>query len=1798
MNPIKSKSSLLRTAGVLLLVALCTTAFSQNAKPQWMTVIDNSPASMKSQLVSSSEESIKIHVQVPGFYTTTVSTPQGEAKVITVPSAVSTAHAGEPDVPMMGIPAIIGDQARMDVRVVEAKYKDFDNIAVAPSKGDFPRTIDPATVPYTYGDCYSKDAFFPADNAELYEPYILRSYRGQNIAVHPFVYNPVTKTLRVYYDLTVEMYKVDDNGKNPLTSRHSKVVMTDPDFKSVYGRHFINYEASQSKYTPVDEEGDLLIICYDSFISAMTDFVNWKKTRGVNTTIVGTSTAGTSYSAIKTYIQNQYNANNNLTHVLLVGDVAQIPGYSYSGGGSEYSGLGDNAYGQIVGNDIYNDVFIGRFSASNAAQVTTQVNRVITYERDLTTSATWLQLAEGISRKENGSGHNGEDDYQHMDNIRTDLLYYGYTTVYQRYANLTGYDGSSSTISSDINNGVGIINYTNHGQETAWGANSSGYIYYSNSHVNALTNENKLPFIFSVACLVGKYDHSSECFAETWMRATNNNNPTGAVGTVMSYISQPWIPPMWAQDEFIDILVGSYSNNIKHTWGGTAINGLMGIFDHYSTSESSAVGTYQAWILYGDPSMMLRTKTPQAMTVTHNGTLVPGTNSYTVNVSNGNGAVATITDANHNILGKATVSNGTATISFSGNLTPNEELTLCVFGYNKVTYLGTINVIATGEQFDITAKVNNTDWGSVEGAGTYYENANCTLTAVANHGYAFVNWDDGNTDNPRIITVTGNATYTAYFRQLEQHSITYNTQQNHGTISVSPTAAYAGDIVTLTATPDLGYSLDHWDVNTANGNVEVVNNQFVMPDCEVTISATFKSEPLTIADGTGTNSEIPFYGLYSDDNYQHTQTIYPASMLTNMQGCQITKLTYYLSSSVTKSYGSTFQVRLGTTTNTAFGSGTVNYISITDAPVYSGTLAVNGSTVEFDFSDNPYLYSGGNLVVDVRITALGSGYQSMSFYGESGSTYYSVKNRSTSSLPTTSGTGVSFMPKTTFAFTAPTTGPYISLAPNSATILPGFTQSLTATYGNVSETPTIIYTSSNNNIATVSGNGNTATVTAVAPGTATITATMNYEGTAYSATCAITVEAPSYCTPNPTSVDGKGITNLTFGSGDYTVNNSNSNGLPASSPYYADYTSMVGGYEPGETATVTITYSTGSSTVYSYGTLIWVDWNKNYEFEDSEIVYTGTSAQGSNGTPQVLTATFTVPANQAADNYRMRIAGADSYFDDYIGGSTSANHAPCFTSTYAVCHDYTLRVIPNSNCPTPTITDITATSNSATISTDSEASSFNVRYREYLENTPTTYDFEDGWQGWTTFQGTTTSPNSWMHSTEYVGYTSQGQIDLSSEGNNSSSGFMLSESYISATTSEGTAYGAVTPDNYLVSPQIRLGGSITFYAAARMSNYPAEKFSVLVSTTGNTSASDFTTTLLTVTLTSSTYSWNEYTVDLSAYSGMGYVAIRHYDCNDQHLLYIDDVTVNGPSIQWQSGNNLTITGLEPATTYEVQVQANCGAEEGVSAWSEVATFTTLGLLELADDDSGADVQNNSVLISENANVVTDVKLFGRTLYKDNAWNTICLPFDIDDLSGTQLEGATLKELDTENKYTMQESQFIIDNTNGTYQTGLSNDGTLYLFFKDAEDGISAGVPYIIKWASGDPIVPPTFSGVTINGDAPIPVTFTGGQFVGNYDAITIPIEGNSILYIGANNTLYYPKEKMTIGAFRAYFLLDNPATVRAFNLNFGDNRSSGITTTNYTNEDGVWYTVDGRKLLNAPKRKGVYIKNGAKVTIK
>ena len=103
-----------------------------------------------------------------------------------------------------------------------------------------------------------------------------------------------------------------------------------------------------------------------------------------------------------------------------------------------------------------------------------------------------------------------------------------------------------------------------------------------------------------------------------------------------------------------------------------------------------------------------------------------------------------------------------------------------------------------------------------------------------------------------------------------------------------------------------------------------------------------------------------------------------------------------------------------------------------------------------------------------------------------------------------------------------------------------------------------------------------------------------------------------------------------------------------------------------------------------------------------------------------------------------------------------------------------------------------------------------------------TYNFEDGtMQGWTSVDADGDGYGWYMGSEIMTGQT----------GNNGSSDFVLSQSYYMGTI--------LYPDNYLVSPQVQLGGTLTFYACAQDASYAAEHFGVAVSTT-NTNPSSFT----------------------------------------------------------------------------------------------------------------------------------------------------------------------------------------------------------------------------------------------------------------------------------------------------------------------------------------------------------------------
>ena len=238
--------------------------------------------------------------------------------------------------------------------------------------------------------------------------------------------------------------------------------------------------------------------------------------------------------------------------------------------------------------------------------------------------------------------------------------------------------------------------------------------------------------------------------------------------------------------------------------------------------------------------------------------------------------------------------------------------------------------------------------------------------------------------------------------------------------------------------------------------------------------------------------------------------------------------------------------------------------------------------------------------------------------------------------------------------------------------------------------------------------------------------------------------------------------------------------------------------------------------------------------------------------------------------------------------------------------------------------------------------------------------------------------------------------------------------------------------------------------------------------------------------------------------------------------------------------------------------------------------------------------NGETLYTYNGRTAASVKLFDRGIIKDGYWNTLCLPFSLTEtqLANSQLAGGDFR----------------------TLSSASFSNGTLTLNFTDkgAVTSITAGTPYLVKWANGDDITDLTFSGVKIDYTYH-PVETDVVTFSGNFNPVGCSAGDNTMLYLGADNKLYYPSEAMTINSFRAYFQLNNGLTagepsssggIRAFVLNFGDeSEQTGITdqpilNSQFSNLNSEWYTLDGRRLSGKPTTKGLYIVNGRKVVVK
>ena len=808
----------------------------------------------KAECVKSDYTSLKASFSFSGLEALKVETERGSFSELTMPNTIIGGNEGDPQIPVVNELIAVPFGANPTIKVTsysatDYNLSDFGIERLIPRQPSLRKDKKPEEVPFLYNaEAYQTRGMRSEPKAVVQVMGTMRGVQLGKMTIEPMSYDPVSNTIRVFNDIEVE---VSFDGADAKATEQMLVDTYSPYFDIIYkqlfnGRAVLDaYTAHPDLYsTPVR----MLVVATSAYQSstAFQNWLTWKKQKGIYVDIY-TVTSSTASSTIRTEIQSRYNTNHP-TFLVIVGDETVVKAYKTDWScGSNYGNCVNDMEYASVDSDVYHDMYMSRMSVSSTTELENLVNKILTYEKYTMSDPTYLNNSLLVAGWDSSwTNRVGKPTIQYANNNYYNSAHGINPTVY-----IT--TGSGQTAAWNNINNVGFVNYTAHGdiQELADPE-------FTNSNANSMTNNDKYLWIVANCCLTANWGNNTykPCLGETMIRAANK----GAFGYIGS------IPESyWYEDYYFGVGAFSYVASTVQTTSSTTTGMYDALFDdsgfntlnsvpyignvavtyaHAAGYTSSVTDEYywRAYQCLGDGSVMPYLKNPSANSVSHASQLNLGTTTFRVNAVAGSYVAITV---NNEIIGVGQVStNGYVDVQIAAQTATGTAM-IVVTRNQRQPYITTIPIVG-GEQYDVYANANPTAGGTVSGAGKYYEDTECTLVATPNAPqYEFTNWKKGSatvSTNPTYtFTVSSSTagTYTANFTALTAHSITCNSATN-GSISADKTTAYKGETVTLTANGNDGYILSSWYVRDANNNsITVTNNQFTMPDSNVTVTATF-----------------------------------------------------------------------------------------------------------------------------------------------------------------------------------------------------------------------------------------------------------------------------------------------------------------------------------------------------------------------------------------------------------------------------------------------------------------------------------------------------------------------------------------------------------------------------------------------------------------------------------------------------------------------------------------------------------------------------------------------------------------------------------------------------------------------------------------------------------------------------------------------------------------------------------------------------------------------------------------------
>lgn len=655
---------------IALATALLAVAGQVSALASWHELAGGQPGDEPQVAIRQVTPTVvEVAIAVPGVHLANVSQGGEAHTAVVVPGCAPMLAEGQPELPILARAVSLPLEGTPRLEIVAAEWRRLRAPPPVPSPGPASRHDRRERSHPIKAGAYQQAGPWPAGAAELGDPFLVRDRRGAALRVFPVRWDATAGELEILVNLTLRIETTGRGGRNAL---HVGVAAAERTFGPIHRAIFAEDQlaalAKLADPAPRTDAGvaaaqpeRMLIVTTAALQPAVRDLVDWKRELGFVVEVQDVAALGGQPQGIQTAVGQRYHEPAGLAHLLLVGDVDLVP----TNTGGHEGAASDGIYGLVAGDDLFVDVLVSRLPARDVVELETMVRRSVGYEREPQLGADWYTSALGIASDE---GHPA--DYDRAEWLRTALLTGSHTDIGRVYQ---GFGATSHDIAAAVTAGTGLINYIGHANANGWLS-----VPFRTADVHRLTNTTAWPWIVDVSCATGDL-RQPECFAEAWLRASHEGEPTGAVAMLAASTDASWVPPCVMQAAIVDHLVQTGESEL----GALMATGIAAVLVQYAgTGEGRKL--MEQYNLLGDGSLRVRSRQPGSLLAAHPSLLPVGSEGLQVEIAAA--ARATLTAADELLAVADLAEPGAVRLTPARALVPGETVRLTISAPNADPY--------------------------------------------------------------------------------------------------------------------------------------------------------------------------------------------------------------------------------------------------------------------------------------------------------------------------------------------------------------------------------------------------------------------------------------------------------------------------------------------------------------------------------------------------------------------------------------------------------------------------------------------------------------------------------------------------------------------------------------------------------------------------------------------------------------------------------------------------------------------------------------------------------------------------------------------------------------------------------------------------------------------------------------------------------------------------------------------------------------------------------------------------------